>query len=686
MSNFPLLQYRALDANGDPISGAKLNFYESGTTTRLATYSDRALTIANANPVVANGDGWFDIIYMGLSAYKVVLTDADDVVIWSEDDVYALQDTLLESKTDRLLTCPTDFGAIGDGVADESAEVQAALDAATVAVDLLGYTFRCDTQITVPDGITLRNGTLDFSQRESSADSGHILIEGSEGDSTTAVTTGLGDETVTVGSASGLSDGQWVVLRSSAYWASASPYGYLGEIAKIQGISGTTVTLSDGVLGEYASADGASLRPLTMASGQRLEDLTIVCSATPGNGIEMSYCENVIIKNVRVQDIGHTALIMRKCAECIVENLHIVAVDEATSTRSRVQIMDGSRHCSFRDISVHHDATLSCAGVLVGEGLFEVQYEVTADCDFSTINASGGPGLGMYISPTTFRTSVSTYNGTNQSYTDQGGASRSSKISCTGAALSVAGNSGVSGLTNTSSIANDLLCVGGAMSLSGFLVVNGASLIENFAGSAVSLGSATGQLLISGLYVDIDSSNDAVNIAAGRVSISASHINNDGSGKALVGDASEIMVNGVTAKSGSGRAIDLTASNSLIVSGCRAYGAAEKLCYLANDSTAKLVFAGNHCITTGNTVNAGFEFYNFGAAVVSGNMFTRGGDSGVCVLANTSNNFVFTGNYVENGTYGLQNSGGTDVLSDGNIYTAQATGNTTGTITNGDEL
>lgn len=64
-----------------------LQFYSYQTTTPKATYSDRDLTIPNANPVELDTSGraeteiWLD------GEYTVVLRDADDTVIWTRDVV-----------------------------------------------------------------------------------------------------------------------------------------------------------------------------------------------------------------------------------------------------------------------------------------------------------------------------------------------------------------------------------------------------------------------------------------------------------------------------------------------------------------------------------------------------------------------------------------------------------------------
>lgn len=69
-------------------AGYKLYTYKTGTSTPKATYSDTALSSANTNPIIADSAGRLgDIFVDDLSTYKLVLTDADDVTIWSKDPV-----------------------------------------------------------------------------------------------------------------------------------------------------------------------------------------------------------------------------------------------------------------------------------------------------------------------------------------------------------------------------------------------------------------------------------------------------------------------------------------------------------------------------------------------------------------------------------------------------------------------
>ena len=87
MGRFVLPLAQVFTASGRLGAGYKLGFFSTGTSTPLDTYSDAARTIANSNPVVADASGRFDDIHLADVPYKVVLTDDDDVEIWTADPV-----------------------------------------------------------------------------------------------------------------------------------------------------------------------------------------------------------------------------------------------------------------------------------------------------------------------------------------------------------------------------------------------------------------------------------------------------------------------------------------------------------------------------------------------------------------------------------------------------------------------
>ena len=78
--------FQPMDSNGAPMAGAKLYFYEAGTTSALDVYSDAALSTAISQPVVADSAGRFEAIFMDADEYKVILKTSADVDVWTVDN------------------------------------------------------------------------------------------------------------------------------------------------------------------------------------------------------------------------------------------------------------------------------------------------------------------------------------------------------------------------------------------------------------------------------------------------------------------------------------------------------------------------------------------------------------------------------------------------------------------------
>lgn len=78
--------------DGLPLAGGKIQTYQAGSTTPLATYTDSSGLIANTNPIILGTDGrppstiWLEDGFF----YKFVLSTASDVVIQTYDNLYGI--------------------------------------------------------------------------------------------------------------------------------------------------------------------------------------------------------------------------------------------------------------------------------------------------------------------------------------------------------------------------------------------------------------------------------------------------------------------------------------------------------------------------------------------------------------------------------------------------------------------
>lgn len=86
--------WTVFDSNGDPVSGAKVYFYVTGSTTPKNTYSDSALSATNTNPIICDGSGRIGEVF-GTGAYKLVVNTADDTLIGTYDPVVLATGTFL---------------------------------------------------------------------------------------------------------------------------------------------------------------------------------------------------------------------------------------------------------------------------------------------------------------------------------------------------------------------------------------------------------------------------------------------------------------------------------------------------------------------------------------------------------------------------------------------------------------
>ena len=304
MSNVPHPILRALnDAGNLALAGAKLYTYETGTVVDKATYpslTDRdAATNANANPIVFDGNGrtTHQIWLLKDGAYTFKLTDSSDVTIWTEDGIWA---HITATDEGAYAESPVDHGGVGDGLSDETAEVQAAIDAAVAAsrggIDLAGLTWLCDSSLdldSVPDGFFVRNGKLKFTGNTGTE---YITAHGVLG--TGRALSGdasYKDESVDTTSFSVGSAGSLVALHDTGTYCNQETKG---ELHVIDTIAGLTHNLNKHVREDYATAASATLSAITAIENLRFENVEFIGS-TSASGVNPVFFSGIFCRNLQ---------------------------------------------------------------------------------------------------------------------------------------------------------------------------------------------------------------------------------------------------------------------------------------------------------------------------------------------------------------------------------------------------
>lgn len=85
----PNAKQQFFDDAGNPAAGFSLFTYAANTTTPQATYTNRAGTVANANPIILDARGEATVYLTPGIVYDYVLKTAADVTVWTREDVSA---------------------------------------------------------------------------------------------------------------------------------------------------------------------------------------------------------------------------------------------------------------------------------------------------------------------------------------------------------------------------------------------------------------------------------------------------------------------------------------------------------------------------------------------------------------------------------------------------------------------
>lgn len=243
--------------------------------------------------------------------------------------------------------------AAGDGRTVDTAAIQEAMDDNPGAViDGAGLTYVSTGTLTVANGVTLQNMTLDCSDLPDEGTA--IEVTGTLGSAIElAANLAYATRSVTLSNTSDYAAGDWLLIYSDTLWGTTSA-GVIGEIARIKTVDSTTqLTLETPAHNTYTTAANAAVQRLeeevgavrfkgvTMyGSGPGLRQKGIVCthavdvlvddcdiSLFDTALVEFYGCVDARVRNSELRESRRTGfaygvLVQRGCRDVLVEGCH----------------------------------------------------------------------------------------------------------------------------------------------------------------------------------------------------------------------------------------------------------------------------------------------------------------------------------------------------------------------------
>ena len=198
------------------------------------------------------------------------------------------------------------YGAVVDGVTDDTAAIQAAIDAASYGQSVLipGPNTYSVLELAGKSGVRIVSNGARLKKQAGSANSYALRLSGGASSNATTLSANAvkGDTVISMSSVSGFAVGDFVLLLDDTYKIPATNNGRNKELNRIEAIGASTITVRNRLLGGYATASNAAMHKANPVYDARVSGLIVEVpiGTDTGGGIRCQDAYNCVVEDCLV--------------------------------------------------------------------------------------------------------------------------------------------------------------------------------------------------------------------------------------------------------------------------------------------------------------------------------------------------------------------------------------------------